>query len=196
MAHHKPPFTLETAQEKVKASQASWNSQYVHSPSLIALLPLGILKIPKTFPPVHKPLPLTSFLPPPFVPFDRNPDVTKKGYTEDCIWRNRDHFFRGHAAIVAFLTAKWGCERNYRLRKELFAFRENKIAVQFWYEYQDEQDEMKWKRCYGLEDWTFNEQGKMRKRMMSGNDVVIGEEGRWFRDGVEVDEVEIGEEHW
>lgn len=82
------------------------------------------------------------------------------------------------------------------MRKELFAFGENKIAVQFWYEYQDEQDEMKWKRCYGLEDWTFNEQGKMRKRMMSGNDVVIGDEGRWFRDGVEVDEVEIGEEHW
>lgn len=55
---------------------------------------------------------------------------------------------------------------------------------------------MKWKRCYGLEDWTFDQQGKMRKRMMSGNDVVIGEEGRWFRDGVDVDEVEIGENHW
>lgn len=178
MARHKPPFTLETAQEKVKASQASWNSQYVHPPSLIALLPLRILKILKPFPLAHKPLRLTSFPTPPFLPFDRNPDVTKNGYTEDCIWRNRDQFFRGHPAIVAFLTAKWARERNYRLRKELFAFRENKIAVQFWYEYQDEQDEMKWKRCYGLEDWTFNEQGKMRKRMMSGNDMVIGEEGR------------------
>lgn len=68
--------------------------------------------------------------------------------------------------------------------------------MQFWYEYQDGHDEMKWKRCYGLEDWTFDQQGKMRKRMMSGNDVVIGEERRWFRDGVDVDEVEIGEIHW
>lgn len=191
MAHHKPPFTLETAQEKVKAAQASWNRQYVHTPSLIALLPAGTLKIPKLLPLVHQPLPTDLF-----PPSDRDPDFTKNGYTEDCIWRNRDQFFRGHAAIVAFLTAKWARERHYRLRKELFAFRDNKIAVQFWYEYQDGQDEMKWKRCYGLEDWTFNEDGKMRKRMMSGNDVVIGEEGRWFRDGVEVDEVEIGEEHW
>ena len=69
----------------------------------------------------------------------------------------------------------------------------NKIAVQFWYEYRDRDDGMKWKRCYGIEHWTFNTEGKMEKRMMSGNDVEIGEVGRWFRDGVEVDDVELGE---
>ena len=55
---------------------------------------------------------------------------------------------------------------------------------------------MKWKRCYGLEDWTFDKEGKMRKRMMSGNDVEIGEEERWFREEVDVEEAAIGEEHW
>lgn len=95
-----------------------------------------------------------------------------------------------------FLTNKWAKEKNYRLRKELFAFSDNRIAVQFWYEYRDAHDGMKWKRCYGLEDWTFAEDGRMRKRQMSGNDVEIGEEGRWFRDGVNVDEVEISEAHW
>lgn len=186
MSQHKPPFTLETAQEKVKAAQASWNTQYVSS------LPL---QNPK-FVPQPQYSSTNLFPPPPFIHFDRNPEFIKNGYTVDCIWRNRDQFLSGHPAIVAFLTAKWAREHNYRLRKELFAFWENKIAVQFWYEYQDEQDEMKWKRCYGLEDWTFNEQGKMRKRMMSGNDVVIGEEGRWFRDGIHVDDVTIGEQHW
>ncbi|KAB8664847.1 hypothetical protein FH972_026270 [Carpinus fangiana] len=100
-------------------------------------------------------------------------------------------------------------EKNYVLRKELFAFTDNKIAVQFWYEYQDAHDGMKWKRCYGLEDWTFAEDGRMRKRQMSGNDVLIGPDGngdgRWFKGlgeegkGVAqeaVDAVQIGEEHW
>ena len=86
----------------------------------------------------------------------------------------------------------FGC----RLRKELFAFTDNKIAVQFWYEYQDSHDGMQWKRCYGLEDWTFAEDGRMRKRQMSGNDVVISEEQRWFRNGVDVNSVDIGEAHW
>jgi nuclear transport factor 2 (NTF2) superfamily protein len=63
------------------------------------------------------------------------------------------------------------------LRKELFAFTQDKIAVQFWYEFQDAHDGMKWKRCYGLEDWTFAEDGKMRKRQMSGNDIEIDEAG-------------------
>lgn len=102
---------------------------------------------------------------------------------------------------MAFLSAKWKREASYRLRKELFAFGPDRIAVQFWYEYQDREDGMAWKRCYGLEDWTFetegDEAGKMRKRQMSGNDVVIGEIGRWFTDDVEdVNAVEIGEEHW
>jgi len=126
----------------------------------------------------------------------QDPPRIAKAYTTDSIWRNRDKFLRGHDAIVSFLTAKWEKEKNYKLRKELFAFTDNKIAVQFWYEYQDAHDGMKWKRCYGLEDWTYDQEGKNRKRQMSGNDVVIGEEGRWFRDGVNVNEVPIGEEHW
>ncbi|KAK4984697.1 hypothetical protein LTR50_006438 [Elasticomyces elasticus] len=126
----------------------------------------------------------------------RNPENIAQAYTEDCIWRNRSTFLHGHAAIVDFLTAKWEKENNYRLRKELFAFTSNKIAVQFWYEYQDAHDSMKWKRCYGLEDWTFAEDGRMRKRMMSGNDVEIGEKDRWFTDGVDVEDVDIGEAHW
>lgn len=72
--------------------------------------------------------------------------------------------------------------------------------MHFWYEFQDAEDGMKWKRCYGLEDWTFAEDGRMRKRMrkrmMSGSDVEIGEEGRWFKEGVDVDAMVIGEEHW
>jgi nuclear transport factor 2 (NTF2) superfamily protein len=83
----------------------------------------------------------------------------------------------GTAAIEDLLTKKWTKEKSYRLRKELFAFTENKIAVQFWYEFQDAHDGMKWKRCYGLEDWTFAEDGKMRKRQMSGNDIEIDEAG-------------------
>jgi len=91
---------------------------------------------------------------------------------------------------------KWAKEKSYRLRKELFAFTDDKIAVKFWYEYQDSSDGMKWKRCYGLEDWTFAADGRMRKRQMSGNDVEIAEEERWFVDGVDVNAVHIDEAHW
>lgn len=127
----------------------------------------------------------------------QNPTTVASGYTPTCIWRNRSHFFAGTESIVAFLTRKWQRERSYRLRKELFAFTGTKIAVQFWYEYQDADDGMKWKRCYGLEDWTFAADGRMEKRMMSGNDIEIGREERWFHEGVEdVDTVEIGPEHW
>lgn len=86
------------------------------------------------------------------------PAAVSKGYTSDCIWRNRTSFIKGTDDIVSFLTAKWKREQNYRLRKELFAVggdKGEKIAVQFWYEYRDVDDGMKWKRCYGLEDWTF-----------------------------------------
>lgn len=83
------------------------------------------------------------------------------------------------------------------MRKELFCFdaegRGNRIAVQFWYEYRDAEDGMKWKRCYGIEHWTFDQEGKMEKRMMSGNDVEIGDGGRWFKEGSEVDAVQLGE---
>ncbi|KAF2005214.1 DUF1348-domain-containing protein [Amniculicola lignicola CBS 123094] len=122
--------------------------------------------------------------------------IAVKGYTPDSIWRNRGSFLSGTASIEEFLTKKWEKEKSYVLRKELFAFTDNKIAVQFWYEYQDSHDGMKWKRCYGLEDWTFADDGKMRKRQMSGNDVEIQESERWFRDGVDVNAVDIGEAHW
>lgn len=72
---------------------------------------------------------------------------------------------------------------------------EAQIAVQFWYEYQHWQTKQ-WRRCYGLEDWTFDADGKMRKRQMSGNEISITEEERWFKDGVDVNSVEIGEAHW
>jgi nuclear transport factor 2 (NTF2) superfamily protein len=126
----------------------------------------------------------------------RDPTSISKAYTDDSIWRNRDQFIVGTQAIVDLLTAKWEKEKSYRLRKELFAFTDNKIAVQFWYEYQDKHDGMKWKRCYGLEDWTFADDGRMRKRQMSGNDVGLSEEERWFKDGVDVNAVDISEKHW
>ena len=122
-----------------------------------------------------------------------------QAYTPLSIWRNRSTFLKGHQEIQAFLTQKWQREKDYRLRKELFCFHGegeglgNKIAVQFWYEYRDAEDGMKWKRCYGIEHWTFDQEGKMEKRMMSGNDVEIGHEGRWFKDGVDVDEVDLSE---
>lgn len=123
-----------------------------------------------------------------------DPQKVSLAYTPNSIWRNRDVFIRGTDEIVKFLTEKWGVENGYRLRKELFSFTDNKIAVQFWYEFHDELGQ--WWRCYGLEDWTFAEDGKMEKRMMSGNDVKISDKDRWFKGSVDVDSVKIGEEHW
>ncbi|KAL8992236.1 MAG: hypothetical protein Q9169_007260 [Polycauliona sp. 2 TL-2023] len=123
----------------------------------------------------------------------RDPQKVVQAYTLNSIWRNRSHFFIGHTSIQQFLEQKWAREKSYMLRKELFAFQDNKVAVQFWYEYQDSMDAMKWKRCYGIEHWTFDKEGKMEKRMMSGNDVLIGEdgsgEGRWF-EGTNADDVD------
>ncbi|KAM3075905.1 hypothetical protein ACMFMG_006577 [Clarireedia jacksonii] len=125
----------------------------------------------------------------------KNPQVVKNAYTPDSIWRNRDQFLRGEAEIVEFLTKKWEREKGYRLRKELFAFTDDKIAVQFWYEYHDSGGQ--WYRCYGLEDWTFAADGRMRKRQMSGNEIPLAPEERWFgEDVVDVNKVEIGEAHW
>jgi len=147
-----PPFTEETARQKVKKAQDFWNT--------------------------------------------KDPVTIAKAYTEDSIWRNRNTFLQGTDAIVEFLTKKWQKEHNYVLRKELFAFTDNKIAVQFWYEYQDASDGLKWKRAYGLEDWTFAADGRMRKRQNSTNDVLIEEGERWFVEGVDVNSVEISEKHW
>jgi nuclear transport factor 2 (NTF2) superfamily protein len=193
-----PPFTQETAQAKVKKAQDLWNTQSVALPILLARSNAN-----------------------------RNPKNIAQAYTPNSIWRNRTSFIVGTVAIEELLTKKWEKEKNYCLRKELFAFSDDKIAVQFWYEFQDAHDEMKWKRCYGLEDWTFAEDGKMRKRQMSGNDVEISEAGeypfwlrdmtlwksdrysvsppclaanalgdRWFKEGVDVNKVDISEAHW
>ncbi|KAL0474352.1 hypothetical protein QR685DRAFT_6411 [Neurospora intermedia] len=124
----------------------------------------------------------------------KNAEAVQMAYTPDSIWRNRDTFLQGRPAIVEFLKKKWSRENGYRLRKELFAFTDNKIAVQFWYEWYDESGQ--WWRTYGLEDWTFADNGLMRKRQMSGNDVKIAEEERWFKEGVDVNEVAITEQHW
>lgn len=124
----------------------------------------------------------------------RNPSVVKMAYTADSVWRNRSSFLKGRDEIEEFLTTKWNREHGYRLRKELFAFTDNKIAVQFWYEWHDEADQ--WWRTYGLEDWTFAEDGLMKKRQMSGNDVKIADTERWFKDDVDVNAVAITEEHW
>ncbi|KAF7792785.1 hypothetical protein EIP86_003884 [Pleurotus ostreatoroseus] len=149
MSAIKPPFTAESAREKVKVAQRLWNT--------------------------------------------RDPQKS------DTIWRNRHEFMRGREEVIQFLTRKWEKENGYRLRKELFAWTENKIAVQFWYEwYETKSDGTKqWYRTYGLEDWTYEDSGLMRKRQMSGNDVAIAHEERWFKEDVaDEDSVEISERHW
>ncbi|UPX16157.1 uncharacterized protein EKO05_0006573 [Ascochyta rabiei] len=108
----------------------------------------------------------------------QDPKTIAQAYTADTIWRNRFAFITGTAAIEEFLIQKWEKEKSYHLRKELFAFTDDRVAIQFWYEYQDAYDGMEWKRCYGLEDWTFAKDGRMRKRQMSGNDIDISETGK------------------
>jgi len=154
MSAIRPPFTAETALQKVKAAQRLWNT--------------------------------------------RDPRRVSQAYTPDTMWRNRDQFMRGRGEVVRFLTQKWEKENGYRLRKELFAFRDNRIAVQFFYEWFElaQDGSRQWYRCYGLEDWTFDDDGLMRKRQMSGNDVPITDEERWFSEDVaDEDSVEISGEH-
>jgi uncharacterized protein len=130
-----PPFTLETAKDKVQAAENAWNT--------------------------------------------RDPERVSLAYTEDSEWRNRSEFITGRAAIKEFLTRKWAKELDYRLRKELWCFMENRIAVRFEYEYHNEAGE--WFRAYGNENWEFAENGLMMKRFASINDVVIAEADRKFR---------------
>jgi nuclear transport factor 2 (NTF2) superfamily protein len=133
---------------------------------------------------------------PPFPPFDidsaitktqaaedawntRDPQRVSLGYTEDSVWRNRDLFITGREEIVAFLTAKWEKELDYVLRKSLWGFRENRIAVRFQYEWHDISGQ--WYRSYGNELWEFDDSGLMRRREASINDVHISEaERRYF----------------
>ena len=109
----------------------------------------------------------------------RDPQRVALGYTPDSIWRNRAEFFAGREAIVQFLTRKWNRELDYRLIKELWAFHGNRIAVRFAYEWHD--DSSNWFRSYGNENWEFDDQGYMRRRISSINDLPIKETDRRFR---------------
>lgn len=127
-----PPFTRETALQKVQAAEDAWNSC---DPQKVAL-----------------------------------------AYSPDSTWRNRDTFVRGREEIVAFLTRKWEHELDYALRKSLWVFGENRIAVRFQYECHDQAGQ--WWRSYGNELWGFDEHGLMLRREASINDVAIAESDR------------------
>lgn len=130
---------------------------------------------------------------PPFPPFDertaaekvqaaedawnlRDPERVAAAYTEDSVWRNRDEFITGREAIVAFLRRKWERELDYALRKEVWSFHGNRIAVRFQYESHDAAG--RWWRSYGNELWEFSDDGLMRRREASINDVAIAESER------------------
>lgn len=130
-----PPFTLETATQKIRLAEDGWNSR---DPAKVAL-----------------------------------------AYTPDCIWRNRAEFIQGRADIEAFLGRKWTREMDYRLIKELWAYTENRIAVRFAYEFRD--DSNQWHRAYGNENWEFDEEGLMQRRIASINEHVIEEKDRLFK---------------
>ncbi|MEV4742302.1 nuclear transport factor 2 family protein [Streptomyces sp. NPDC049555] len=130
---------------------------------------------------------------PPFPPFDeesargkvqaaedawntRDPERVALAYTEDSLWRNRDRFVTGRGEIVAFLREKWSRERDYALRKELWSFTDDRIAVRFQYECRDATGQ--WWRSYGNELWEFTEDGLMRRREASIDDIPITEAER------------------
>ena len=106
----------------------------------------------------------------------RDPDVVAGAYTEDSEWRNRDEFFTGREAIKEFLTRKWAKELDYKLMKELWAYSGNHISVRFEYEWHDASGN--WYRTHGNEHWEFDENGLMRRRDMSANDIPIQESER------------------
>ena len=108
----------------------------------------------------------------------RDPERVAPAYTPDSHWRNRAEFFQGREAIVAFLTRKWNRELEYRLIKELWGFRENRMAVRFAYEWHD--DSGNWFRSYGNELWEFDARGLMRRRVASINDAPIRESERKY----------------
>ena len=135
-----PPFSEQTAKEKVRAAEDAWNS--------------------------------------------RNPKHISEAYSVETVWRNRSQFVRGREEVVQFLTGKWDNELDYRLVKELWAFSANRIAVRFAYEYHTPQGD--WFRAYGNENWEFDEQGLMRTRHASINDIPIRDCERkfhWDRSG-------------
>ncbi len=108
----------------------------------------------------------------------KDPERVSKAYTIDTEWRNRTEFINGRDEVVAFLKRKWEKEQHYKLKKELWGFRENRMAVRFEYEYQNHDGQ--WFRAYGNELWEFDENGLMRKRFASINDMEIKEEERYL----------------
>lgn len=109
----------------------------------------------------------------------RNPARVALAYTLDSEWRNRDEFLQGREAIEAFLRRKWSKELDYRLKKELWCFTDDRIGVRFEYEWHDASNQ--WYRSYGNEMWEFAKSGLMRRRFASINDVLIDETARKFR---------------
>jgi uncharacterized protein len=130
-----PPFTLETAIQKVRVIEDAWNS--------------------------------------------REPEKMVLAYTADSRWRNRAEFLEGRDEVLGFLKRKWAKELDYRLIKELWAFSGNRIAVRFAYEFHD--DSGTWFRSYGNENWEFDENGLMRVRIASINDLPIKDSDRKYR---------------
>ncbi len=129
-----PPFTHESAVQKVRMAEDAWNS--------------------------------------------RDPDRVVGVYTDDTVWRNRAEFPVGREQVHGLLTRKWARELDYRLIKELWAFGGNRIAVRFAYEWHD--DSGHWYRSYGNENWEFTDEGLMRRRFASINDLPIAESARLF----------------
>jgi hypothetical protein len=129
-----PPFTADSAAQKVRMAEDAWNS--------------------------------------------RDPDRVALAYSPDSRWRNRAEFVEGRVAIAAFLRRKWARELDYRLIKELWAFDGARIAVRFAYEWRDESGA--WFRSYGNENWEFDADGLMRRRIASINDLAITESDRLF----------------
>ena len=109
----------------------------------------------------------------------REPERVALAYTEDSRWRNRAEFLSGRDEIVAFLRRKWARELDYRLIKEVWAHRDDRIAVRFAYEWHDETGQ--WYRSYGNENWAFDPHGLMRRRIASINDLAIAEADRLYR---------------
>ena len=106
----------------------------------------------------------------------RDPERVVLAYTEDSEWRNRTEFLKGRSEIQEFLRRKWATELDYRLRKTLWGFRANRMAVSFEYEWHN--DRGQWHRSYGVELWEFNEAGLMQRRIASINDAQIDETER------------------
>ncbi|MFY9658199.1 MAG: nuclear transport factor 2 family protein [Methylocystis sp.] len=130
-----PPFTFETATQKVRGAEDAWNS--------------------------------------------RDPERVVLVYTEDTEWRNRAEFPKGREEVKRFLERKWARELDYRLIKELWAFRDHRLAVRFAYEWRDGSGQ--WYRSYGNENWEFTEAGLMRRRFASINDLPIAPDERLYQ---------------